>query len=1365
MILVFRRVGRVATLVLVAVLAAAGLMAVPSSAAAATCPCSFFPSTTTPAGSADSDTKAVELGMKFSAETAGTVSAIRFYKQTGNSGTHIGHLWTSTGTLLASATFTSETATGWQQVNLANPVTLTANTTYVVSYRAPVGRYSATANYFTQARTNSPIKTPVNAGVYRYGNSLFPSTVYKSSNYWVDVVFNSATPADTTAPTVTSVTPASQASNVGTAINVTASFSETLATSTVTTTNFTVTSSAGAVAGTVAYDNASRTASFTPSADLANSTVYTATLRGGSTGIKDAAGNALVTNYTWSFTTAAPTSPPLPSQTEPIVLVTSAANPFTSYYAEILRGEGLNEFSTLAIEDVTANGLAAHRSVLLGEMPLTDNQVTLLTSYVNNGGQLIAMRPDKKLANLLGLTDASNGLSDQYLKLSGASPITSGITQDTMQFHGTADNYSLNGANALASLYANVSTATTFPAISLRAVGANGGQAAAFTYDLAKSVVYTRQGNPGWSGQNRDGDLLTRSDDLFFGNAANDPQPDWVNLDKAQIPQADEQQHVLSNLLTSMTASKQPLPKFWFLPNGKKAAVIETGDDHGNNGTTGRFNQYDAMSPVNCNVNNWECVRGTSYIYPNTAMTQADAQNFNAKGFEIAVHVSSNCGEWTPQSLQNNFTNDLAQFAANFPTLPPVQTNRLHCIVWSDFNSQAKVEAANGIRFDTNYYFYPAQWVQNRPGLFTGSGQVLKFANPDGSLIDVYQAATQLTDESNQSYPHTTEVLLDNAIGSKGYYAILTTNHHTDLSVMSESTSTVLAAQQRGIPVVSAKQMLTWLDGRNASKFSNHTWANNALSFDVSVGSGAEGLIRSMVPVRTDTGVLTGLQSSGAAVPYTVETIKGIDYAFFAATNATYTATYAPDTVAPVVVSAVPESNATEVNPNTPISATFNESLTATSVTSATVSVAANGVNVAGTAGYDSATKTVTFTPTNQLALNTTFTLTVRGGVNGVKDVSGNALVADFTRSFTTAAVVKSTIFSDSVVPTTPSYPDSSAYTLGVKFQSTSDGFISSVRYYKGVNNTGTHVGGLWNASGQLLASGQFVNETASGWQTVVFNTPVAVTANTTYTAGYVAPNGGYAADAGGLSVQQGSGAIRSLVGGGVYVTGGTLNLPTNSAPSNTNYYVDAVFQTTAGLPPTTTTTTTTVPPTTTTTVSPVTTTTTSTTTSTSTTTTSTVPPGGPKTLFGSSVPAITSASDNAAVELGVRFTSDVNGQVTGVRFYKGAGNTGTHVGSLWSSTGTRLATGTFVDETATGWQTLIFPSPVSITAGSTYVASYHAPNGGYAYNGAFFNTTFDAGSLHAFAGNNGVYQYGGASAFPTSSYNNTNYWVDPIVQ
>jgi hypothetical protein len=121
--------------------------------------------------------------------------------------------------------------------------------------------------------------------------------------------------------------------------------------------------------------------------------------------------------------------------------------------------------------------------------------------------------------------------------------------------------------------------------VTLRTVGA--GQAAAFTYDLARSIVYTRQGNPAWAGDERDFgvDSLTRSDDLFFGADPQDPKPDWVDLNKVSIPQADENQRLFANVLTRMAQNRTPLPRFWYLPRSLKAAVVMTGDDHGGGGT------------------------------------------------------------------------------------------------------------------------------------------------------------------------------------------------------------------------------------------------------------------------------------------------------------------------------------------------------------------------------------------------------------------------------------------------------------------------------------------------------------------------------------------------------------------------------------------------------------------------------------------------------------------------------------------------------------------------------------------------------------------------------------------------------------
>ena len=147
----------------------------------------------------------VELGVKFTADVGGTIQGIRFYKAAANTGTHTGSLWDSQGHLLATATFTGETASGWQQVNFAAPVTITANTVYVASYHTSVGHYSLTSKYFaTSGADNPPLHAPASGtvggnGVYKYGAStVFPKSSYNASNYWVDVVFATTATADFT---------------------------------------------------------------------------------------------------------------------------------------------------------------------------------------------------------------------------------------------------------------------------------------------------------------------------------------------------------------------------------------------------------------------------------------------------------------------------------------------------------------------------------------------------------------------------------------------------------------------------------------------------------------------------------------------------------------------------------------------------------------------------------------------------------------------------------------------------------------------------------------------------------------------------------------------------------------------------------------------------------------------------------------------------------------------------------------------------------------------------------------------------------------------------------------------------------------
>ena len=154
-------------------------------------------------------------------------------------------------------------------------------------------------------------------------------------------------------------------------------------------------------------------------------------------------------------------------------------------------------------------------------------------------------------------------------------------------------------------------------------------------------------------------------------------------------------------------------------------------------------------------------------------------------------------------------------------------------------------------------------------------------------------------------------------------------------------------------------------------------------------------------------------------------------------------------------------------------------------------------------------------------------------------------------------------------------------------------------------------------------------------------------------------------------------------------------------------------------------------------------------------------------TLFGFGTPATVDGGDTSGIALGIKFTADVNGSVTGLRFYKATTNTGPHVASLYTSGGSLLGQATFSGESASGWQSVLFATPVAVTAGATYVASYYAPNGHYSFTGGAFATgPFDSPPLHALSDlvtANGVYSYSGSPVFPTSNFNATNYWVDVL--
>ena len=135
---------------------------------------------------------------------------------------------------------------------------------------------------------------------------------------------------------------------------------------------------------------------------------------------------------------------------------------------EVVRAEGLNEFANLKNTNLSAATLAPYSVVVLGDVAITDAQVTALTDWVNAGGNLIAMRPDSRLLGLAGLTAQSGTVSNGYLAVDASTEPGAGITTETMQFHGPANRYALSGATAVAGLFTTATASTGQPAVTWR---------------------------------------------------------------------------------------------------------------------------------------------------------------------------------------------------------------------------------------------------------------------------------------------------------------------------------------------------------------------------------------------------------------------------------------------------------------------------------------------------------------------------------------------------------------------------------------------------------------------------------------------------------------------------------------------------------------------------------------------------------------------------------------------------------------------------------------------------------------------------------------------------------------------------------
>jgi len=1621
---------------------------------ATTGPYSIWNYAAMPSESTVADPNSVELGVKFQSQINGLVTGIRFYKGPSNTGIHVGQLFTNSGTLLASATFTNETASGWQEVDFSQPVAISANTTYIAAYHTNVGDYSATPNYFTSSGAeNAPLQALSSSaaggnGLYAYGPAgTFPTATSESSNYWVDVFF---TAGSSTPPTVTGVTPmaASSAIPMGTSVSVT--FSEAMNPATIGSGTIQLDGpSSVPVTATVTYNSSTNTATLVPSASLANSTTYTAIVLSGSGGVMDVNGNALAAPYSWTFTTSTP----------PTVTAVTPAN----------GANGIAPGTSLAVTFSEAMNAATIGSSTI-ELKGPSGSVLPATVTYNSSNNTATLLPTSTLANsttyMAVVVGGSSGVKDPAgnpLASNFSWTFTTSTPPTVTAVNPAAGSTGVAIASGVTVTFSEAMTAATVGSTTIQLKGPSGAAVpATVTYNsstftatlvpsarLANSTTYTAVVLGGASGvKDTVGDPLAANFSWSFTTStlptvtAVTPVTGATGIairstlsvtfseamNAATISGSTIQLTGPSGTTVPATVAYNPstfqatLTPFASLANSTTYTAVVLGGASGVKDTVGdplaaNFSwTFTTSTPPT--VTAVTPVTGATGIAIGSTLTVTFSEAMNAATVTgSTIQLTGPSGAIVPATVAYNPSTFQATLT---PSVNLANSTTYGAVVLGGANG---VSDAAGDPLATNYTWAfttstpPAVAAVTPATGATGvaigstltvtfseamnastiSGSTIQLTGPSGVTVPAtvtYNSATftaTLTPSANLANSTTyTAVVLGGASGAKDTAGDpLAANYSWTFTTASPATGPTVTAvspangstgvatggnvtvtfseainaatissstiKLDGPSGVAISATITYNSSTNTVTLTPASALSNSTTYTGVVVGGSGGVkdatgnplaanytwsfttstpptVTVATPANASTGIAVGSSvtvtfseaMNAATIGSSTIQLKGPSGAAVAASvsynSTTFTATLTPtsslansatysavvtggatgvkdpagDPLAanyswsfttstpPTVTGATPANASTGIAVGSSVTVTFSEAMTAATISSSTIQLkGSSGAAVASSLTYNSSTFTATLTPTSALANSATYTTVVTGGATGVKDTAGDPLAANYTWTFTTSTpptvtavvpanastgiAVGSTVavtFSEAMSAATISSstiqlkgPSGVAVAASVSYNSST--FTATLTPTSALTNSTTYTAivtggatGVQDTAGDPLATNYtwtFTTLTAPSVAavtpasastgiaigsavTVTFNeamngatissstvqlkgpsgvalaasvsynssnltatlTPTSALANsTTYTAVVTGGASGVKDTAGDslaanytwtfttstpptvVGVSPANASTGIAIGTSVTVTFSEamnavtmstsdiqLKGPSGVAVAATVTYNSSTF--TATLVPTANLALTSAYTATVSGVQDVAGDVIASSYSWSFTTASTT--AVTYSLWNSSVtPTLPDQNENNPVNLGVQFTSATSGLVLGIRFYKGLTNTGTHIGDLWTSTGQLLASGTFANETASGWQTLIFSSPVSISAGTVYVASYLASVGQYAETDGYFSSSFTNGPLSAPSGWNGVYVFSSSPAFPTQTWDQANFWVDAI--
>ncbi|MGR9060704.1 DUF4082 domain-containing protein (plasmid) [Rhizobium leguminosarum] len=1377
----------------------------------------------TPAVVNTNDTAAVELGVKFQSSVVGTVSGIRFYKSSLDTGTHTGSLWSSTGTRLATLTFTNETASGWQTATFTSPVTLTAGQTYTASYHTNVGNYSTTANYFLSNVTSGPLTAPASGnGVYNYGNSAFPTASFDQTNYWVDVMFN---PSNANNTTPTAVADAGNATEKGGVAN----------------------GSGGVVASGNVLTNDT-------DPDSGDTKTVSAVSFGATSGTLGSALNgtygSLVLNASGAYSYAINETN---AAVQALRLSTNTLNDVFSYTMRDAAGatatanltvtiHGANDAPVLAVQTTTQNATTGSAfSFTLPTTTFTDvdsGETLAYTATAADGTALPAWLSFNASTRTFSGTPTTGG--------------TYGVKVTATDLGGLAANETFNIAvsvpgNTTPTAVADAGDATE-----------KGGVANGSGGVVASGNVLTNDTDPD------SGDTKTVSAVSFgatsgtLGSALNGAYGSLVlnasgvysyaiNETNAAVQALRQSTNTLSDVFSYTmrdSAGATATANLTVTIHGANDAPVLAVQTAAQNATTGSAFSFTLPTTTFTDVDSGETLTYTATAADGTALPSWLAFNASTRTFSGTPTAAGTYGvKVTATDLGGLAANETFNVAVSAgPTTyslfsassTPAQTN---------LNDGQQLEL--GVKFQSNvagdvtgirFYRSANDNGQNVVDLWSSTGTKLATATFSNTTASGWQTAnftTPVTIAANTAYVasyHTTGAYVATAnyftaavtngpltatatgngvyryggSATAGIFPNATysaTNYWADVvfrpSNANNTTPTAVAdagdaTEKGGVAngsggVVASGNVLT----NDTDPDSGDTKTVSAVSFGATsgtLGSALNGTYGSLV-LNASGAYSYAINETNAAVQalrLSTNTLNDVfSYTMRDAAGATATAnltvTIHGANDAPVLAVQTTTQNATT-------GSAFSFTLPTTTFTDvdsgetlAYTATAADGTALPAWLSFNASTRTFSGTPTTGgtygvkvtatdlggLAANETFNIAVsvpgnttptavadagdateKGGVaNGSGGVvaSGNVLTNDtdpdsgdtktvsavsFGATSGTLGSALNGTYGSLVLNASGAYSyainetNAAVQALRLSTNTLNDVFSYTMRDAAGATATANLTVTIHGANDAPVLAVQTTTQNATTGSAFSFTLPT--TTFTDVDSGETLAYTATAADGTALPAWLSFNASTRTFSG-TPTTGGTYGVKVTATDLG-GLAANETFNVAVSAGPTT------------------------------------------YSLFSaSSTPAQTNLNDGQQLELGVKFQSNVAGDVTGIRFYRSANDNGQNVVDLWTTTGTKLATATFTTTTASGWQTVNFTTPVTIAANTNYVASYHT-TGAYVATDSFFANAVTNGPLtaqsSAVAGGNGVFAYGGSATtglFPNSTFNAANYYADVV--